>query len=284
MIEVEVCGIETVSIKDGEPYFEVKYILVESGDGFLTGFSTPAKSLPKMFEGMCDHLSNMVGHLPQIEEYLKEDKMVFVNKDPENPAECELVNSNKDVEKMHNFFQKFIDRKEEKEILETEVLDLEHEELGTTNKSREERIPVFRKLAFISLENGMGLKGLDYFDKALLLDDQNIPVMLEKASMANAIGEYGTALEECDKVLQLQGDLIEALVLKADILANTGKDFDHLIHKAFSIDEKRAKDFIRKLSGNVPKTSKKIGRNEPCPCGSGKKYKKCCGRPDLKSN
>ncbi len=21
----------------------------------------------------------------------------------------------------------------------------------------------------------------------------------------------------------------------------------------------------------------KIGRNEPCPCGSGKKYKKCCG-------
>ena len=24
--------------------------------------------------------------------------------------------------------------------------------------------------------------------------------------------------------------------------------------------------------------SRKIGRNEPCPCGSGKKYKKCCGR------
>ena len=23
---------------------------------------------------------------------------------------------------------------------------------------------------------------------------------------------------------------------------------------------------------------KKLGRNEPCPCGSGKKYKKCCGR------
>ena len=24
------------------------------------------------------------------------------------------------------------------------------------------------------------------------------------------------------------------------------------------------------------KTRKKIGRNDPCPCGSGKKYKKCC--------
>jgi preprotein translocase subunit SecA len=27
-----------------------------------------------------------------------------------------------------------------------------------------------------------------------------------------------------------------------------------------------------------PVTAKKIGRNDPCPCGSGKKYKKCCGR------
>ena len=27
----------------------------------------------------------------------------------------------------------------------------------------------------------------------------------------------------------------------------------------------------------IPASSKKIGRNEPCPCGSGKKYKKCCG-------
>jgi hypothetical protein len=24
--------------------------------------------------------------------------------------------------------------------------------------------------------------------------------------------------------------------------------------------------------------SPKVGRNDPCPCGSGKKYKKCCGR------
>jgi len=23
----------------------------------------------------------------------------------------------------------------------------------------------------------------------------------------------------------------------------------------------------------------KVGRNDPCPCGSGKKYKKCCGAP-----
>lgn len=33
----------------------------------------------------------------------------------------------------------------------------------------------------------------------------------------------------------------------------------------------------QKESGTIRK-EKKIGRNDPCPCGSGKKYKKCCGR------
>jgi preprotein translocase subunit SecA len=27
-----------------------------------------------------------------------------------------------------------------------------------------------------------------------------------------------------------------------------------------------------------PPTGKKVGRNDPCPCGSGKKFKKCCGK------
>lgn len=30
----------------------------------------------------------------------------------------------------------------------------------------------------------------------------------------------------------------------------------------------------------LPSVGKKPGRNDPCPCGSGKKYKKCCGRND----
>lgn len=32
----------------------------------------------------------------------------------------------------------------------------------------------------------------------------------------------------------------------------------------------------QRKSGTIIK-EKKIGRNDPCPCGSGKKYKKCCG-------
>jgi uncharacterized protein len=30
-------------------------------------------------------------------------------------------------------------------------------------------------------------------------------------------------------------------------------------------------------SKGAPAPTKKVGRNDPCPCGSGKKYKKCCG-------
>ena len=44
-------------------------------------------------------------------------------------------------------------------------------------------------------------------------------------------------------------------------------------------DEEKKKQLYReqKQSGTIRK-GKKIGRNDPCPCGSGKKYKMCCGR------
>ena len=34
----------------------------------------------------------------------------------------------------------------------------------------------------------------------------------------------------------------------------------------------------RAAVGNIGPRAPKVGRNQPCPCGSGKKYKKCCGR------
>ncbi len=42
-------------------------------------------------------------------------------------------------------------------------------------------------------------------------------------------------------------------------------------------EEKRKELYLtQKKSGTVVK-EKKVGRNDPCTCGSGKKYKKCCG-------
>ena len=37
-------------------------------------------------------------------------------------------------------------------------------------------------------------------------------------------------------------------------------------------------DIERRLNPPSPHFSVHVGRNESCPCGSGKKYKKCCGR------
>ncbi len=37
-------------------------------------------------------------------------------------------------------------------------------------------------------------------------------------------------------------------------------------------------DYRSELAGDSFSEGEKIGRNETCPCGSGKKYKKCCGR------
>lgn len=45
------------------------------------------------------------------------------------------------------------------------------------------------------------------------------------------------------------------------------------------LSEERRKELYKeqKKSGTIVK-DKKIGRNDPCPCGSGRKYKQCCGR------
>lgn len=36
----------------------------------------------------------------------------------------------------------------------------------------------------------------------------------------------------------------------------------------------------KRSGGAVRSAAPKSGRNDPCPCGSGRKYKQCCGRPD----
>jgi preprotein translocase subunit SecA len=61
----------------------------------------------------------------------------------------------------------------------------------------------------------------------------------------------------------------------------------------FRIAEEEAEAFAQKMeqqkrqqeaqmhfnhSDSAPLTEKKIARNDPCPCGSGKKYKNCCGK------
>ncbi len=40
----------------------------------------------------------------------------------------------------------------------------------------------------------------------------------------------------------------------------------------------RGRDEEKAAQQPLKREGEKVGRNSPCPCGSGKKYKKCCGR------
>ena len=46
------------------------------------------------------------------------------------------------------------------------------------------------------------------------------------------------------------------------------------------LPEDKRKELYKKQknSGTIHNENRKVGRNDPCPCGSGKKYKQCCGR------
>ena len=43
-------------------------------------------------------------------------------------------------------------------------------------------------------------------------------------------------------------------------------------------EEKRKELYKEQKASGTVRKEKKVGRNDPCPCGSGKKYKKCCGK------
>ena len=43
-------------------------------------------------------------------------------------------------------------------------------------------------------------------------------------------------------------------------------------------EEKRKELYKEQKESGTVRKEKKVGRNDPCPCGSGKKYKKCCGK------
>ena len=81
---------------------------------------------------------------------------------------------------------------------------------------------------------------------------------------------------EEDTVVSLHFDLEtlykEMVEAKADWLYGLPQ-WDSLL----SVERRKELYKEQKKSGTVVK-EKKVGRNDPCPCGSGKKYKFCCGR------
>ena len=73
---------------------------------------------------------------------------------------------------------------------------------------------------------------------------------------------FETLLDTIDKQTTI-------FLLKAEVRQNAERK---------EVAKGKAADDESKVAKKTPKKSTKVGRNDPCPCGSGKKYKQCCGK------
>ncbi len=100
------------------------------------------------------------------------------------------------------------------------------------------------------LRQGIGLQSLGSKD----------PVVEYKFAGFDMFNEMTASIRE-DTVKMILHVKIEQKVEREEVAKVTGTNRDDSVKK-----------------GPVKRESAKIGRNDPCPCGSGKKYKMCCGR------
>lgn len=78
-----------------------------------------------------------------------------------------------------------------------------------------------------------------------------------------------------DSPLDLKINFRKLLYNMHDAKANWLYDLESW-NKVFSLEERQA--IAKEYRTEHIAVSQKVGRNEPCTCGSGKKYKNCCGK------
>ncbi|MBN2687881.1 MAG: preprotein translocase subunit SecA [Deltaproteobacteria bacterium] len=77
-----------------------------------------------------------------------------------------------------------------------------------------------------------------------------------------------------DMVYRIKADIIEKL---SWVQVQVKEDLDE-VQKAREEEYVMSRGDADAAVETVKREGKKVGRNDPCPCGSGKKYKKCCGK------
>ncbi|MDD5289789.1 MAG: preprotein translocase subunit SecA [Patescibacteria group bacterium] len=70
----------------------------------------------------------------------------------------------------------------------------------------------------------------------------------------------------------------EAYRMFNDLLTNIRKQVVYSIFKISITNNQQTTNNLQQPSAVDKNQKHKVGRNDPCPCGSGKKYKKCCGK------
>jgi preprotein translocase subunit SecA len=129
---------------------------------------------------------------------------------------------------------------------------------------------------------------LESYEKIIMLqiiDNQWVIHLQDMEHMKEGIGLRGYGQLDPLREYQKEGfALFEELMdrIREEILMTLSR-IQFLVRRPQDLPDKKKKriQFSHGDEGGTPVTvkreGKKIGRNDPCPCGSGKKYKKCCG-------
>ncbi|MFO8015340.1 MAG: preprotein translocase subunit SecA [Phycisphaerae bacterium] len=133
-------------------------------------------------------------------------------------------------------------------------------------------------------------------DHLLVMDHLKSSVGLRSFAQKNPLIEYKKeGLESFERMLESAREKFTDLFFKArwvrqDALARiwAGQESRHAVAESAYEAQRQAAlrmsqqsqmaDEGREAVKTIVRDQPKVGRNDPCPCGSGKKYKKCCGR------
>ena len=138
-------------------------------------------------------------------------------------------------------------------------------------------VPFYGTLCRIfETENYKDIKGWDECIKAFMENDK-IPATLVKKlaekypNFLDVLNDlYGTQMALDEFLEQYKLDYLKNKIYSPTSVLYASKSFGDLMGFIPTEEEIKAKE-IQAQNGQT------IGRNDPCPCGSGKKYKKCCG-------
>lgn len=136
--------------------------------------------------------------------------------------------------------------------------------------------------SFLFMEDDVRLKKYAMMDTELCMLKEREEILPQLDVLEEDYPEYYSAMEEFAQRLRKNENLeyTKNRILKEYIRLNEECDGGFYFEKY--PEEKPASKGGLVYSGDneMPyvRSGKKIGRNDPCPCGSGKKYKQCCGR------
>jgi len=114
--------------------------------------------------------------------------------------------------------------------------------------------------------------GLDCVEKALSLESNAVEAVFQKGEALAVQGKNEEAFQLLDQALESKERwrfFLTDVTSPAQFTNHFARLYNELLGRLGRINRPR-------LHTSFLGTSKKVGRNDPCPCGSGKKYKKCC--------